>query len=541
MTEHSIKTNRAYDFVIVGAGSAGCVLANRLTEQSNNRVLLLEAGGSNRHPFIDAPAGFVKTFDDPRFNWCYSTEPGEGVYGRSIFFPRGKVVGGSSAINGHLYVRGQAADFDDWAALGNDGWAYRDVLPYFRKSEDRVGGENEDEFRGSGGLQHVSDPDERHPIAAAYIAGAESLGIARNHDYNGQTQEGIGYYQRTIRNGRRHHAARAFLRPALKRPNLFLKTHAAVQTLLLDGARVKGVRYLHQGKVCEAVAAKTVIMAAGAINSPQILQISGIGCPELLASIGVPVSHPLRGVGEGLQDHYAVRVVNRVKQPVTLNERGHGWRLGWEVLRWLATGKGLLGMSPAHVGAFIRSQPQLSRPDLQLVFTPASYADGVIGKLQTVPGMTNGLWVMRPQSRGFVRAVSGDVSQAPRIQPNYLAEQSDRELTVAGLRWCRRLLATQALEPFRDTETLPGADAQTDDELIDYARRTGATVYHAVSTCRMGSDADAVVDSRLRVHGLEGLRVVDASVMPTMPSANTNAATYMIAEKGADMIAQDHP
>lgn len=530
-------TSEEFDFIIVGAGSAGCVLANRLTAQSKHKVLLLEAGGSDRHPYVEAPAGFVKTFDDPRFNWCYTTEPGEGVYGRSIFFPRGKVIGGSSAINGHLYVRGQAQDFDDWAALGNEGWGYADVLPYFRKSEDRAGGG--DDFRGSGGLQHVSDPDERHPIAQAYIAGAVSLGIAQNDDYNGETQEGIGYYQRTIRKGRRHHAAKAFLRPALRRSNLNLKSNAVVERLMLRGRRVEGVRYQWRGQQYEARASKDVIVAAGAINSPQILQISGIGPADLLNSIGVPVLHPLRGVGEGLQDHYAVRVVQRVNQPVTLNERGNGWRLGVEVLRWLATGKGLIGMSPAHVGAFIRSEPQLTRPDLQLVFTPASYADGVIGKLQTVPGMTNGLWVMRPASRGYVRARSADVKQAPRIQPNYLAEESDRIATVAGLRWCRRLLGTGALDPYRAQEALPGADIQSDDELIDYARRTGSTVYHAVSSCRMGDDADAVVDSRLRVHGLDGLRVVDASVMPTMPSANTNAATYMIAEKGAEMILSD--
>jgi len=525
------------DFVIIGAGSAGCVLANRLSSRSAHQVLVLEAGGSERHPFVAAPAGFLKTFDDPRFNWCYETEPGEGVYDRRIFFPRGRVVGGSSAINGHLYVRGQREDFDEWAALGNDGWAYEDVLPYFRRSEDRSSGA--DSYHGQGGPQHVSDPAERHPIARAWIEGATGLGLPFNEDYNGQNQEGVGFYQRTIRNGRRFHAARAFLRPALARENLTLKSNATVLRLIVDGKRVCGVRYRYRDQIITAIAHKSVLLCAGAINSPQLLQISGIGSRELLAEIGAPVAHHMAGVGEGLQDHFAARVSSRVTRAVTLNERAHGWRLGLEMARWVVTGGGLLGMSPAHVGGFIRSRPGLDRPDLQLVFTPASYSDGVIGKLENRPGMTNGCWVMRPQSRGYVRAKSMDPDVAPRIQPNYLAASADRVVTVAGLRWCRRLLSTPALDAWYEHEILPGKDVQSDDELLDYARSTGSTVYHAIGTCRMGQDQDAVVDERLRVRGLDGLRVVDASIMPTMPSANTNAATYMIAEKGADMIFAD--
>ena len=523
-----------YDYVIVGAGSAGCVLANRLTENPRISVLLLEAGGSDRHPYISAPAGFLKTFADPRFNWCFTTEPGAGVNDRAIHFPRGKVLGGSSAINGHLYVRGQARDYDTWAQLGNRGWSYHEVLPYFCKSEDRSAGA--DEFHGSGGPQHVSDIDERHPICEAFIEGAAEIGVPRNDDYNGRNQEGVGYYQRTIRNGRRASAARSFLHPVRSRPNLHVVTKAQAQRLTFEGTRVTGIEYRRHGKLLSASAGREVILSAGAIGSPHLLQISGIGSPDHLRDIGVAVRHALPGVGEGLQDHYAVRVAHRVTRPITLNERARGIRLCWEIARWLTTGRGLIAFSPAHVAAFVRSQPELELPDLQFVFTPASYTVGVVGKLQPFPGMTNGVWQLRPESTGFVRARTADTSDAPAIQPNYLSAAADQRAVVDGLRWCRRFLATDALAPYRGPETLPGPDVVTDDELLMYARQHGATVYHAVSTCRMGRDPMAVVGADLKVHGVAGLRVVDASVMPTMPSANTNAATLMIAEKAADLI-----
>jgi choline dehydrogenase len=526
-----------FDYIIVGAGSAGCVLANRLSANPRISVLLVEAGGDDRHPYIAAPAGFLKTFADPRFNWCFTTEPGPAIGNRAIHFPRGKVLGGSSAINGHLYVRGQARDYDIWAQLGNRGWSYEEVLPYFRKSEDRSTGA--DHFHGVDGPQHVSDIHERHPICEAFIAGAEEIGIKRNDDYNGSAQEGVGYYQRTIRNGRRVSAAHSFLRPVMRRRNLHVVTNALTQRLTLDGSRVTGIEYRRHGELVSAHAGREVILSAGAIGSPHLLQVSGIGAPDLLREIGVQVRHALPGVGEGLQDHYAVRVAHRVTQPITLNERARGMRLYWEIAKWLATGRGLIAFSPAHVAAFVRSRASLECPDLQFVFTPASYSTGVVGRLQPFPGMTNGVWQMRPESKGSVRARTANPDDAPSIQPNYLSATEDQRAIVDGLRWCRRFLATGALRPYCGLETLPGVNVATDDELLDYARQHGATVYHAVSTCRMGQDPLAVVSADLKVHGIAGLRVADASVMPTMPSANTNAATLMIAEKASDLIASD--
>ncbi len=535
MSETPLET---VDYVIVGAGSAGCVLANRLTADPRLSVLVLEAGGTDWHPYLKAPAGFIKTHNDPRFNWCFTTEPGAGIDGREILFPRGKVLGGSSSINGHLYVRGQARDFDVWAQRGNRGWSYDDVLPFFRRAEDRSTGE--DAFHGTGGAQHVSDIHARHPICEAFIEGVESLGVPRNPDYNGANQEGVGYYQRTIRNGRRHSAATAFLRPAMKRPNLRVETDAHVQGLDLHGSRVVGLSYRRHGELRLVRVGREVLMAAGAIGSPQLLQISGIGAPEHLRSIGVAPKHELPCVGQGFQDHFAIRVAHRVNQPITLNELARGPRLLWEIGKWMATGTGLLAFSPAHVGAFLKSHPNLDQPDLQFVFTPASYADGAIGALQKTPGMTVGVWQMRPESTGHVLARSADPEDAPAIQPNYLVAETDKRAIIEGLRLCRKLVSSDALRPYRGPETLPGAEVQSDDDLLAYARRKGSTVYPAVSTCRMGIDPMAVVDPQLKVHGLSGLRVVDASVMPTMVSANTNAATLMIAEKASDLILADY-
>jgi choline dehydrogenase len=523
-----------FDYIIVGAGSAGCVLANRLSADPAIRVLMVEAGRSDRHPFVRAPAGFIKTFQDPRFNWCYTTEPVAGADGRAIYYPRGKVLGGSSSINGSLYVRGQPSDYDLWAQMGNRGWSYDDVLPYFRRAEDRSTGA--DAFRGAGGPQHVSDISERHPICEAFIAGAESLGVVRNPDYNGASQEGVAYYQRTIRNGRRHSASTGYLRPVLNRPNLKLITGAHVLRLDTEGRRVLGITYRQGGEVRQARATVETLLAAGVINSPHLLQLSGIGPAARLMELGIPLVHDLPGVGEGMQDHYATRVAHRVVQGRSLNERARGIRLLWEIGRWLATGKGVLSLSPAHVAAFIRSRPELDAPDLQFVFTPASYTEGVTGKLQPFPGMTCGVWQMRPHSRGWVRTKSADPMVPPAIQPNYLSEETDRRAAVDGLRWSRRLLHSAALAPYRGVETTPGQDCDTDADLLAYARSRGSTVYHGISTCRMGVDTAAVVGPDLRLHGMVGLRVVDASVMPAMVSANTNAATLMIAEKASDMI-----
>jgi choline dehydrogenase len=452
-------------------------------------------------------------------------------------FPRGKVLGGSSAINGHLYVRGQALDFDQWAQMGNRGWGYEDVLPYFRRSEDRTGGG--ERFRGRGGPLHVSDVHERHPLCEAYMKGALAAGIPLNPDYNGACQEGVAYYQRTIRNGRRHSAAGAYLRPARGRPNLRILTHALATRLLLDGRRAVGVAYRRGGAIQEVRARREVILAGGAINSPQLLQISGIGPGPLLRELGVPVLHELPGVGESLRDHYQARVTFRVTRPITINERARGVRLLLEIARWLVWRGGMLAFSPAHVGAFLRTREELDQPDVQLTYAPASYQEGETGRLESLPGMTSGCWVMRPESRGRVRARSPDPADAPLIDPNYLADPYDQMTMVAGLKLTRRLLRSPELAPWRGEETMPGPAVEGDDEWLDFARRCGGTVFHAIGSCRMGSDPLAVVDDRLRVHGIARLRVVDASIMPAMPSANTNAATYMIAEKGADLIRAD--
>ena len=524
----------AADYVIVGAGSAGSVLAYRLSEDPDVKVLVIEAGGSERHPYVEMPVGFIKTINDSRFNWCFETEPTDAVKGRAIHFPRGKVLGGSSAINGHLYVRGQRLDYDTWGQLGNRGWSYEDVLPYFKKSETRPGGDPA--FRGTEGPLHVSDIHERHPLCEAFLAGAGELGLKRNDDYNGATQEGCCYYQRTIRNGRRWSAAHAFLRPAMRRANVDVVSEAMVREITFEGRRATGIRFTRWGQERFAQARRAVILAAGAIQTPQLLQVSGIGPGEVLKSIGVAVRHEMAGVGEGFQDHYAVRVAARVKNQGTLNERARGFNLMAEVAKWYATGKSMIAFSPSHVAAFVRSEPHLEAPDLQFVFTPASYSENTIGQLQEFPGMTTGAWQMRPESRGYVRARSGDIHEAPVIQPNYLTHEGDQRAIVAGMKQCRAFLGTSPLAPYFDGETLPGKDVQRDDELLEYARERGATVYHAVSSCRMGPDDMAVVDDQLRVKGIDNLRVIDASVMPTMPSANTNAATLMIAEKGADLL-----
>ena len=530
----------AFDYVIVGAGSAGSVLANRLTEDGAATVLLLEAGPRDWHPYIHIPAGFIKTYHDARVNWLYRMEPSEWTGGRSIPAPRGKTLGGSSSINGHIYNRGQRMDFDTWAQLGNRGWGYADVLPYFRRMERRLG-DGDATFRGRDGSLTVTDIDWRHPLCDAFIEGAAGLGIPRNPDYNGAIQEGVAYAQRTILKGRRVSAARAFLRPAMRRASLRVETHAHSTELVLEGRRAVGVRYRkggRRGALKEVRARREVILSAGAYNSPQLLQLSGIGPPQLLQSFGIPVRHALAGVGENLRDHYAPRFVARVKNIDTINQMVRGVRLAGQVARWVFTRKGVLALSPTHVYCFWRSEPGIATSDLQLTFTPASYKEGVQGQLEREPGMTVASWQQRPDSRGYVRLRSADPFEAPIIQPNYLAEERDRRVLLAGMKLARRLLKTKPLEPYYDYEDFPGDEVQSDEELLGAAKQRGTTTFHPAGTCRMGPPSDplAVVDDELRVRGLEGLRVIDASIMPTMLSANLNAATLMLADKASDLI-----
>lgn len=529
-----------FDYVIVGAGSAGCVLANRLSEDAGVTVCVLEAGPRDWHPYIHLPAGFIKTFYDPKINWCYSQEPGPWTAGRRIFAPRGKTLGGSSSINGHIYNRGQHQDFDTWAQLGNRGWGYPDVLPYFRRLERRIG-EGEDTYRGRDGGLTVTDIGWSDALCDAFIAGAVSLGIPRNPDYNGKTQEGVSYAQRTIHNGRRVSSATAFLHPAIKRGNVEVRTHAHATNVVFDGKRAVGVRYAKGGRggaMHEVRARKEVILSGGTYNSPQLLQLSGVGDPALLQSLGIEVRHALPGVGEGLQDHYAPRSVARVKNIRTINERARGLNLALEAIKWATTRRGILALSPTMVYCFWHSGETTESSDLQLTFTPASYKEGVQGKLEDEPGMTVASWQQRPESRGYVHCRSRDPFEAPLIQTNYLDAELDRRVVVAGMKLARRLLASQPLAQYYEREDFPGPGVVTDDEFLAAATERGTTTFHPGCTCRMGpaSAPWAVVDDRLRVHGLEGLRVVDASIMPRMISANLNASTMMIADKASDFI-----
>ena len=530
----------SYDYVIVGAGSAGCILANRLSEDGRHTVCLLEAGPPDRSPYIHIPAGFIKTVVDPKVNWLYESEPTHWTGGRPIGVPRGKTLGGSSSINGHIYNRGQRMDFDTWAQFGNRGWGYADVLPYFRRCERRVG-PGDDTFRGRDGPLEVTDLGWTHPLCEAFMDGAGELGIPRNPDYNGAVQEGVSYVQRTAARRRRVSTATAYLAPVRARRNLTVRTRAHATRILLDGRRAAGVEYLRGGRGGERVevrAAREVIVSGGAINSPQLLQLSGIGPGALLRSLGVTVLHELAGVGENLRDHWAPRLSMRVKNVETLNERGKGLALVGEVVKYLVGARSILELSPSMVYGFWHSDEVTRSNDLQFIFTPASFKQGQHGLFDDRPGFTIAAWLHRPQSKGFVRARTADPFDKPAIQPNYMAEESDRRGTVAAMKLARRLMHTAPMQPYLDGEAYPGEDVRSDDELLEAARHWGNTTFHVMGTCRMGppSDPTAVVDDRLRVHGLDALRVIDASVMPAMISANLNAATMMIAEKGADLV-----
>ena len=528
-----------FDYVIVGGGSAGSLLANRLSA-AGSTVCVLEAGPRDRNLFIHIPAGFVKTLHDPAVTWRFQSEPGEWTGGRRIEVTQGRVLGGSSSVNGMVFVRGQSQDYDTWARMGNAGWSYADLLPYFKRFERRIGAADL-QYRGREGGLPVTDPTWRHPLCDAFIDGAASLGFPRNPDYNGATQAGTGYYQRVILNDRRISAARAFLYPAMKNGRVDVRTDSPACAIMFEGKRAVGVRYLAGGAGSaprEVRAHKEVIVSAGTFNSPKLLQLSGIGPAALLQSRGIEVRHALAGVGENLTDHFTPRIVARVKGSRTINNYANGPRLLGEIVKWGMGRPSILGLSAALVYAFGKSRPELEAPDYTVIFSPASYREGFLGKLDTFPGMTSGAWQMRPQSRGHVRIASADPLAAPLIQPNYLTHEEDRRVLLAAVRSARRILATPALAPYYDSEVLPGAAQMSDDELLDFARRYGSSCYHYAGTCRMGPDSDteAVVDQELKVRGLEGLRVVDASIMPTSPSANTYASTLVIAERAADFI-----
>ncbi len=535
-----------FDYVIVGAGAAGSVLANRLTQDEGVTVCVLEAGPPDRNPWIHIPAGFTKTLFDPAFTWQFRTEPTANTAGRAIATTQGRTLGGSSSINGMVYNRGQPADLDNWAQRGNRGWGYADMLPYYKRTERRVappGGTVDEEKHGTGGSGGipVTDMDWIHPMSEAFIAGCIAEGIPRNPDYNSGDQAGVGYFQRAIERGWRVSAARAFLRPAQARPGLTVRTDARATAIVFEGRKAVGIRYAHTrgGPTTEVRARREVILSAGTVNTARLLQISGVGAPETLAALGVPVVHAAPGVGRNFRDHFAVRLVMRARPGTpTLNELSRGPRLVREIARW-ATGKpNILSNAPSQVHVFWKSWAGADAPDLQCVFTPGSYTQGKTYILDRYPGMTAGAWPHRPESHGHVTATSTDPWVDPVIQPNYLSDEGDRRITLGGIRLVRRLLHTEALAPYVDRETLPGTDVDTDDELLDYARANGSTCYHLIGTAKMGpaTDPGAVVDDRLRVHGMQNLRIVDASIMPAMPSANTYATTMMIAERASDFI-----
>ncbi len=530
-----------FDYVIVGAGSAGCVLANRLTEDGKHRVLLLEAGGKDTNPWIHIPLGYGRVFADPKVNWCYSTEPDPTCGNRRIVQPRGKVLGGSSSINGMIYIRGNAADYDHWRQLGNAGWSYQDVLPYFRKSEDQVRGE--DPHHGTGGPLAVSEQRDFHPLARAHLRAAVEAGYPLNRDFNGAEQEGFGRYQVNMRNGRRWSTARGFLRQARKRPNLAVVTNAYARRILFEGRRAVGVEYTVGNETREVRPLAEVILALGSFNSPQLLQLSGVGPSALLHSHGIDVVAEMPGVGTGMQDHYLVRTVYRCKQPVTLNDVvGSKLRSAGMVVRYLAQRRGMMAMAPVPTGGFIRSDPSVASPDIQthIVLFSTSGATGRQGAgLHSFSGMSSTAILLRPESRGSVEIASADPRDRPLIKSRYLSTRRDCETLMRGVRAVRNIMGQPALEDYVGDEIEPGADVTSDEALIEYLRNFGNTGFHPTSTCRMGPDKTAVVDARLRVHGFEGLRVVDASIMPAIVSGNTNAPVIMIAEKASDMILED--
>jgi choline dehydrogenase-like flavoprotein len=522
------------DYVIVGAGSSGCVLANRLSEDTGATVCLIEAGPPDRSPFIHVPLGVMRLIKHRVLNWRYETAPQPQAANRPIYIPRGRTLGGSSSINGMVYMRGHKLDYDDWAKAGNTGWSYAEVLPYFKKSEnnEQFGG---DAYHGRGGLLNVKDLDHYNPLAEILFEAASSLQFPRSDDFNGAQQEGFGRRQVTQRNGWRESSATAFLNPARRRPNLRIVTDTSVARVTFDGHRATGIEGWRSGRPIRIKAKREVIVSAGTIGSPALLQRSGIGDNAMLQSLGVPILHDAPEVGRNLQDHMSAAI--RYTSPTTLP-----YGLSLKTLPWVAASvfqyaffrRGLLANNILHAGGFVRTDPNLDRPDIQFILMPANYTPS--GQMGIGHGYGLITIVLRPKSRGSVRLASADPQAPPRIDPQFFSDSADVSLMTRGLRLGRRLLDTEAFAPVRGAEWLPGPDVQTDAALEDYVRQQSVTVFHPVGTCRMGPDAGAVVDPQLRVRGVEGLRIVDVSIMPTLIGGNTNAPAIMIAEKAADMI-----
>ena len=526
-----------FDYVIVGAGTAGCVLANRLSADGRARVLLLEAGPPDRYLWIHIPIGYGKTMFHPVYNWGFHTDPDPGMDGRRIYWPRGRGLGGSSSINGLIYVRGQPEDYDRWAAAGNRGWGWRDVLPYFVRSEGNQRGASA--AHGADGPLKCSDIGERHELMESIIAGAGELGVPRTDDFNGGVQEGVGYYQLFTHQGWRCSTAVAYLKPARGRPNLAVETGAHATRVTFADGRATGVEFVQGGQARRVRARREVILAAGALQSPQLLLLSGIGPGAHLAEHGIPVVRDLPGVGENLQDHLQLRLLYRCTKPITTNDDLASWWRSLQIgLKWLLQRKGPLAIGINQGGLFTRVMPDAATPDIQFHFATLS-ADMAGAKPHPFPGFTMSVCQLRPTSRGRVRLAARDPLAAPSMQPHYLSTAEDRACAVAALRYARRLAATRALAPYIAAELRPGAVVETDADLLAFARAYGATIFHPSGTCRMGNDPLAVVDDRLRVHGVPGLRVVDCSIMPTLVSGNTNAPVVMIAEKASDLIAED--
>ena len=527
-----------FDYVIVGAGSAGCTLANRLSADGNSTVCLLEAGGEDRNPWIHVPVGFIKTMTNPAVNWLFETTPQEGTGNRRIPIPRGKVLGGSSSINGMLYVRGQPRDYDIWAQSGCTGWSFSDVLPYFKKSENRETGG--DEFHGEGGPLNVAETRDRYEILDRVIEAGGEMGYPVEHDYNSDRQAGFSYYQLTQKNGRRFSAKHAYLNPALGRVNLAVEKKAFAKKVVVEEGRAVGVVFEQGRREITVRARREVVLSAGAVQSPQLLELSGIGQGERLKELGVEVVKDLAGVGENLQDHYITRLSWRLKDGITsINQLTRGMRLVGEVMKYAFLRKGALAQAAGIIGGFVKSRPDLEDADIQFHMAHATFKNPHKRTFDPFPGLTIGPCQLRPESRGQIHAVDPDHKTSPEILPNFLSDAKDQEVLVAGMRFARAMTETEALKSLVVGELAPGIDMKSDEALLDYARNTGATLYHPVGTCKMGTDENAVVGPTLKVYGIKNLRVVDASVMPRLCSGNTNAPTIMIAEKAADMILAD--